>query len=192
MSDLVEGNDVGELFLSGSVEASAFLSLLRQEGKCGEVKKARPALAEGSGNLRDAKVVEGKWPGELFVKMDGGVDLAGELLQGVGRARSGRRHSAVRSDHAVFAGQNPGTDVVIRLGRSDARENGLFKLAIGVDVNGVLGGGDGRGSIFAKIEARLRDGLRGFPPCGAEVSLFTLTRLFAGGYQAQVFGPAEG
>ena len=28
MSDLVEGNDVGELFLSGSVEASAFLSLL--------------------------------------------------------------------------------------------------------------------------------------------------------------------
>ena len=40
MSDLVEGNDVGELFLSGSIEASAFLSLLRQEGKCGKIKKA--------------------------------------------------------------------------------------------------------------------------------------------------------
>jgi len=124
--------------------------------------------------------------------MDGGINLAGELLQGVGRARSGRLHSAVRSDHTVFAGQNPGMDVVIRLGRSDARENGLFKLAIGVDLNGVLGGGDGRGSLFAKIEARLRDGLRGFPLCGAEVSIFTLIRFFAGGDQTQVFGPAEG
>ena len=98
----------------------------------------------------------------------------------------------MRSDCAGLAWQDAGTDVVIGLGRSDAREDGLFELAIGVDVDGVIAGGDGKGSVFTKIEARLRDGLGGFPLSGAEFAIFALIRFFSGSHQTEAFGPAEG
>ena len=95
MGDFVEGNDVSELFLAGGGQASAFLGLLGKKRKCGEIEKARPALSEGSGNLRNTEVMKGEWAGELFVEMDGGINLASKLFQSVGRARSGWSYGVV-------------------------------------------------------------------------------------------------
>ncbi len=98
----------------------------------------------------------------------------------------------MRSDRAGLAGQDPGTDVVFGLGRSDTREDGLFELVIGVDVDGVLAGGDGRGGIFTKIEAGFWDRLRGFPLRGAELPILALIGFFASGHQAEMLWPAKG
>src|SRR5215469_13608872 len=87
MRHFVIGNQLGEMFLAAGSEAGALLGFRREEGKRGNVEQARPSLAEGSGNLRNAQIVKRKWPGEGLVEMDGRVNLLSELLQRVGRTR---------------------------------------------------------------------------------------------------------
>src|SRR6266568_3549640 len=72
------------MFLAAGAQASALLRFGRKKRKRGNVKKSRPSLAESSGNLRNAQIVEGKWSGEGLIKMDRGINLLSELLQGIG------------------------------------------------------------------------------------------------------------
>src|SRR5215467_13951681 len=62
MRYFVIGNQLREMFLAGGAESRALLRLRRKKRKRGNVKKARPALSERSGNLRNAQIVKGKWP----------------------------------------------------------------------------------------------------------------------------------
>ena len=80
VSDFVKGNDSSEEFLGGGVEAGALLGFGREERVSGEVKKSRPALAEGAGDLRNAEMTKWKGAGILFAEMDRGIDFTGKLL----------------------------------------------------------------------------------------------------------------
>src|SRR6516165_4648128 len=87
MGDFMDGNKVGESSLARGVQAHALLRFVRKKGKRGEIQEARPSLAKGSGDLRHAQVAKRERAAELFVKMNGSIDLA-------------RRTSAHRRDSA--------------------------------------------------------------------------------------------
>src|SRR5260370_20579430 len=96
MRDFMVGNQLGEMFLGGGAQPGALLGFRTQEGIGGNVEQAGPALPEGSGNLRDAEVMERKGTAECFVKTDRGIDLFAKLLERIGRGGGhGRRHDRV-------------------------------------------------------------------------------------------------
>src|SRR6266705_1268047 len=89
--DLMIGNQLRKVLLAGGAQPGTLLGFGTQEGIGGNIEQAGPALPEGSGNLRDAKVVKWKRPAEYFIKTDRGIDLFAKLLEGISRAGRGRR-----------------------------------------------------------------------------------------------------
>src|SRR5208283_1856266 len=67
MGDLMEGNDLVEVFLRFSAKADTLLFGGRQKGKGRQINQARPTLAEIPGNLRNLKVREGKRPEPMLL-----------------------------------------------------------------------------------------------------------------------------
>src|SRR5258708_20395173 len=57
-------NQLRKVLLAGGVQPGTLLGFGTQEGIGGNIEQAGPALPEGSGNLRNAKVVEWKGPAE--------------------------------------------------------------------------------------------------------------------------------
>ena len=76
MSDFMHRNYLREKFLIAGGETGAALRFLRQKRKGGQIEKAGPTLAKGSGDLRDVEGREWKRAGIAFVKTNRGVDLA--------------------------------------------------------------------------------------------------------------------
>ncbi len=83
MCDLVEGDDIGELLLPHGSQTGALLGFRRKKRKSGKVKKSRPTLAESAGNLGNAEAAEREGAAVLLIKMNGGIDPARELLEGI-------------------------------------------------------------------------------------------------------------
>jgi len=189
MSDFVKRNNLGIEFLVGGVEAGAALDVGREKRKGGEVEKAGPALSESAGNLRNAEAAKGKGSGKLFVEMDRGIDGAGELFEGVGRAGGVGRGFDGSGAGIVRGVRGKGRELLC--GGGKAREDGFFELTIGVDVHGTVFGGDGGDGVFAEIETGLGDGLIGGPFGGAVFAIVAFVALVAGGDEAQMFGPTQ-
>src|SRR5467141_1277073 len=91
MCDLMVRNKFRKTLLGGGAQASTLLSFRTQKGIGGNIEQAGPTLPKGSGNLRNAEVVEWEGPAECLIKTDRGIDLFAELLEGIGRAGRGRR-----------------------------------------------------------------------------------------------------
>src|SRR5260370_29527595 len=89
VGDFMIGNQLCEVLLTRGGESRALLSFRGQKGKSGKVEQARPTLAEGSGNLRDAEIVKRKRAGEVLVKTDRGIDLLAKLFQCIGGGGGG-------------------------------------------------------------------------------------------------------
>ena len=68
----------------------------------------------------------------------------------------------------------------------------LFYLMVGVNVDGIVGGGHGGGGVFAEIETGHGDGFCGLPMADAEFAVFALVDFVAGGDEAEFSGPAHG
>src|SRR5882762_2029915 len=96
----MKGNQFGEVLLHAFGKPGALLRGRGQKGIGGNVKQSWPALPKGSGNLRDAKLLKGKRPAEIFVETDRGIDIAGQLLQYIRRA--GRRGNDLRHPGTVL------------------------------------------------------------------------------------------
>src|SRR4029077_6330598 len=92
MSHFVKGHQLREMLLPACGEPGALLRRGRKEGKRGDVKKSGPALSEGSRDLGNAELLEGKRPAVIFVETNGRVDMAPQLLQYVRRAGRGGNH----------------------------------------------------------------------------------------------------
>lgn len=189
MGDFVEGHEVGKKLLAGDGDTDAFLGFVGQERKGGEIEQARPALAEGAGNLRNAEILEGKRAGIDFVKADGGVDLLGQLVQRGGRAWR-QRGSIGDGVDAEARAENGGVGDFD--GAIEERDESLLELFVGVDVDHAIFRGDGSGGVLAEIETGLRDGKLGFPVGDARVVFVMLIAFGAGGNEAETAGPMEG
>ena len=57
----------------------------------------------------------------------------------------------------------------------------LLDLLVGVNVDGIVGGGYGGGGVFAEIETGYGDGFCGLPMANAEFAVFMLVDFFSGG-----------
>src|SRR5260370_8910671 len=100
-------NQLRKVLLAGGAQPGTLLGFGTQEGIGGNIEQAGAALPEGSGNLRNAKVVEWKGPAEWLVETDRGIDVFAKLLERIGRAGRGRRRFR--------------RDRVSRLGRAEPR-----------------------------------------------------------------------
>ena len=78
-----------------------------------------------------------------------------------------------------------------RRGLYQAREQGLFELPVGVDLNGVVFGRDRCDGVLTEVKARLRNGKGCFPACRAEIAVIVLVGLFASGDEAKTPWPAK-
>src|SRR5208337_1074321 len=150
MSHFVKRNNLREELLAGRVEAGTLLVFGRQERVSGDVKKARPALPEGAGNLRNAEMMKRKGTGILFAEMDGGIDFTGKLLQGVGgtRRRGLDGYAGVRE---ITAGKLDGRSEV-HDGTAQTGLYGLFELFVRVKINDMVFRGHGSQGVFAEVE----------------------------------------
>lgn len=72
------------------------------------------------------------------------------------------------------------------------RENRRFELFIGIDIDGVILGGNRGDSVFTEVETGFGDGLFRLPAGDTEVAVFTFIGFFTGGDKAKMLGPAQG
>ncbi len=192
MGNFMEGDNIGEVLLAAEVKASAFLSLLRKKREGGEIEEAGPTLAEGSGNLRNVKAVEGERAAVEFVETDGRINFTSKLLESVGRA-GGENGNGVASGTEGWIGDGAmKAEIRFRRGASETLEKGLFELVIGIDIDGAIFGRDGRDGVFAEIEACFGDGLRSDPMSDMRVAFLGLFGFIAGGDEAKMLRPMEG
>ena len=91
MRDLMIRKQLGKVFLAGRCQSGALLRFRREKGERRNVKEAGPTLTKGSGNLRDAEIAKGEWPGIGFVEANRGINLFPEPLQRIGGTRRWRR-----------------------------------------------------------------------------------------------------
>src|SRR5712692_6628487 len=158
VGDFMIGNQLGEVLLTRGGESRALLSFRGQKGKSGKVEQARPTLAEGSGNLRDAEIVKRKRAGKALVKTDRGIDLLAELFQRIGGAGSEAGKGRSEPSGRRTGGSGRDSDDVRGL-RRQAIFQIFFELAIGVDIDGMAAGSERGGSVFAQIETGNRHGI---------------------------------
>ena len=190
MRDLVIGNQLAEVLLADRAQPRALLGFRRQEGIGGNVEQTGPALPKGSGNLRDAEVMEGKGTTECFVKADRGINLFAKLLERIRRTgRGSRRHDRVCRRGRTESPRREGEDIRVMQGQTLPQI--LLELTIGVDIDGTSPGGDGGRGVFAEIEARNGHGLFRLPMPDAEFSVLVLFEFRTGGNQAKLVRPAQ-
>jgi hypothetical protein len=189
VSGFVKRDDLGKEFLGIGVEAGATLSFGREEGVGGDVEESWPTLPERAGNLRDGEMTKREGARILFEEMYGGINVVGQAFEGLGRAW-GRGRSG-DAGGGVGAGEwESGSDLNGRL--RQLRKDSRFELFIGVDIDGMIFGGNGSNSVFSEIEPSFRDGLFRLPVGDAEFAVITFLRFFASGDKAETFGPAQG
>ena len=87
--------------------------------------------------------------------------------------------------------QSTPPDQAIRLQGGKPLSQILLELTVGVDIDGMTCGGNGRGSVLAKIEARDGHRLFRFPVTDAKVSLLMFLKFCPGGDQAKLAWPAQ-
>jgi hypothetical protein len=189
VSNLVKGNEVVKVFLTAGRKAGAPLGFRRKEGIGGEVEKARPALAEGSGNLRNAELTNGKWPGVGFIEPDGGIDIVRELLKCVSGTRFGHWQAETFAGTSAIGMRKKVGHLTARL--TKAIQQGLLKLVIGVNVDRIAIAGNRREGILTEIETGYGRGFFGAPMPRAKVAFFALIQLLASRSQTELARPVK-
>src|SRR5262249_31130509 len=126
---------------------------------------------------------------ESLIKMNGRIDVFGELLQRIGgtrRERGGR------------GGGGRGGPQSARKPRGGAERNGNqtggekpVEMTICGKVDGIVGGGERGEGVIAQIESGDGGGIFGMPLGGALVAVFALADLGAGSGQAKFAGPMK-
>ena len=80
----MERHQLAEMFLSAAGKAGTALDVGRQKRVGGDIEEAGPALAESSGNLRDAEIVKRERAAVGFVKANRSVDVFPQLFESDG------------------------------------------------------------------------------------------------------------
>src|SRR5579863_2052548 len=84
VSQLMVGNNFGELFLAIRIEAQAALSFTGEERKFRQIKQSGPALACGTRDLRHLQSLIRKWPAKSAEILRGLGNFTSELVENGG------------------------------------------------------------------------------------------------------------
>jgi hypothetical protein len=142
MGDFMKRNQIVKVFLTARGKAGELLSGCRKKRVGREIEQARPTLAKAAGNLGDTQLPGRKRTGIRLVKTNRRIDVSRKLLQGSSRARRRQRRQTDargrpgRAERARHLG-----DRVHGVHTQLFREH-LLELAIGVDVDRIVGRGD--------------------------------------------------
>src|SRR5205807_7264956 len=117
-----------KVFLAAGCQSGSLLRFRGQKRKRRNIKKARPALPEGAGNLRDAELAQRKTSRVVFVESDRRIDVASESLERVGRAGLNRRQAkTIGRQSSKRACDGVADDLV---GWAKAVQERLFELTV--------------------------------------------------------------
>src|SRR5438876_6736388 len=122
--------------------------------------------------------------------MNGIVDFFCKALQRVGGTRFGRGKLKPSGRAGIAKRRGPRAELVVD--GTQALLQSHLELTIGVDVHGIIRGGDGGESVFAKIESGNGGGSIRFPVANAKVAVFFFVDLGAGSGAFEAARPAHG
>jgi len=92
----------------------------------------------------------------------------------------------------TLRGRNAQARIAVRRhGISETREQCIFELPVGVDLDGTVFRSDGGDGVLAKVKAGLWYGKGCFPACRAEIAVIALVGFFARGDEAKTLWPAH-